>query len=170
MWILKQLQDISLVSKHHLRLKHCLAEFASEWEMSGQLGPCAALRRLERKENFGQSWNCLVDKLTCEMVCDIYNIRGTWWYMVYIYRSVCWQPCNHSARGPATGRVSLMKDPLDISVLCWLSRAWRTWGRAGCSPGWSSPPSGRETLRPPPLLVEQPGLYLNNSYNKDLGF
>ena len=28
MWILKQLQDISLVSKHHLRLKHCLAEFA----------------------------------------------------------------------------------------------------------------------------------------------
>ena len=57
----------------------------------------------------------------------------------------------------------LMKDPLDISVLCSLPRAWRTWERAGCSPGWSSLPSGMETLRPLPLLGEQPGLYLNNS-------
>ena len=57
----------------------------------------------------------------------------------------------------------LMKDPLDISVLCSLPRAWRTWERAGCSPGWSSPPSGMETLRPLPLLGELPGLYLNNS-------
>ena len=57
----------------------------------------------------------------------------------------------------------LMKDPLDISVLCSLPRAWRTWERAGCSPGWSSLPSGMETLRPLPLLGELPGLYLNNS-------